>query len=259
MIGRILHRALLVALVVFLLGPALAVIVMSFSQESFLALPPAEWGLRQYRALAESAVWGPATGRSVLVALPTALVAVAAAMLLVIGLQRTRIGMENGLIALCTLPILVPGVALAVSLYGFYARLGLLDSYLGVILAHAVHTLPIAVLVLWAAIRAIPQDLELVAMTLGAGRTRAWFGITVRLLAPALGASAIIVFLTSFDEATLVSFLTGPRTTTLPKAILDSVETGVDPSITAIAALLVLGTAALMTMSEILRTRSVDR
>jgi ABC-type spermidine/putrescine transport system permease subunit II len=257
--GTALYRMTVGATVVFLLAPAVVVVLMSFSDATHLSFPPAEWGLRQYESLSRSDVWGEATGRSLLIAFPVALLAVAAATLLVIGLQRTRLPFKEAVVALCTVPILVPGVALAVALYEFLARGGLLDSYLGVILAHTVYTLPVAVLVMWPAIRAIPPDLELVAMTLGAGRARAWFGVTLRLLAPALLASGIIAFVTSFDEATLVSFISGPRTTTLPKAILDSVATGVDPTITAIAALLIAATAVLLGVAEVLRTRSTNR
>jgi ABC-type spermidine/putrescine transport system permease subunit II len=255
-VKTVLHRATLGAIVTFLFAPVVVVVVMSFSNTPYLAFPPKGLGLRQFRSAFASEQWRDVTGRSLLVAGPVAVAAVASAALLVLGLQRTKLPFKEGIIGLCTLPLLVPGVAFAVALYDFFARAGLLDSFVGVILAHTVYILPIAVLVLWPAIRNISPDLELAAMTMGARRAEAWLGVTMRLLAPSLIASAIIVFLTSFDEATLVAFITGPNTTTLPKAILDSVSTGVDPTITAIATLLIFTTAALMTFAEVLRARS---
>lgn len=258
-VGTIAFRTVVGLTVGFLLLPAVVVVVMSFADTTYLSFPPDSWGMRQYTELAGSEEWKSATVRSLIVAIPTALLTVVAAALLTLGLRRTRLRFENAFIGFATLPILVPGVALAVALYESFARVGLLDTYLGVILAHSAITLPLAVLVMWPAMRSISNDLELVAMTLGAQRVRAWLEITARLLVPALAAAAILVFLTSFDEATLVSFITGPDTTTLPKAILDSVITGVDPIITAIASLLIAATAVLMTAAEVLRKRSTQR
>ncbi|HEX4814673.1 MAG TPA: ABC transporter permease [Nonomuraea sp.] len=258
-LGTLAFRALVALTALFLLAPALVVVAMSFSETSYLSFPPQGLGLRQYRSLLTSDVWGVVTVRSLVVALPVALLAVGAATLLVVGLERTRLPYKNVLVAASTLPMLVPGVALAVAVYGLLASLRALDTYTGIILAHTVITLPLAVLILWPAIRAISRDLELAAMTLGAGRARAWWDTTVRLLGPAVAASMITVFLTSFDEAVLVSFISGPRTTTLPKAILDSVITGVDPTITAVAGLLILLTAVLMTAGEALLRRSGRR
>ncbi|MEV0390919.1 ABC transporter permease [Nonomuraea sp. NPDC050643] len=258
-LGTVAFRSAVGLTVIFLLAPALVVVAMSFSDTAYLSFPPEGLGLRAYRSLLSSDLWGPVTLRSLVIALPVALLAVGAATLLVIGLARTRLPYKNVLVAFSTLPLLVPGVALAVAVYGLLARLRILDTYLGIILAHAVTTLPLAVLILWPAIRAISSDLELAAMTLGARRARAWWDTTVRLLGPSVGAAMITVFLTSFDEAVLVSFISGPQTTTLPKAILDSVTTGLDPTITAIATLLILLTAVLMAAGEALRRRSERR
>lgn len=259
LLGVLFFRGVVGITALSLLAPALVIVAMSFSDTPYLSFPPEGLGLRQYESLLSSDLWGKVTGRSLLIALPTALIAVIAATLLVIGLQRTRLPFKSAWVALSTLPMLVPGVALAVAMYGLLARFHLLDTYAGVILAHVVLTLPLAVLILWPAIRSLPADLELAAMTMGANRTRAWWDITVRLLTRSIAAAAIIVFLTSFDEAVLVSFISGPETTTLPKAILDSVITGVDPTITALATLLIFATAILMAAAETLRQRSERR
>jgi ABC-type spermidine/putrescine transport system permease subunit II len=255
-IGRIAYRAVVTCCVIFLLTPLVAVVLMSFSDASFITFPPKDWGTQQYASLIHSERWATVTLRSFAVAVPVALGAVGLACLLVLGLHRTRVPYKEAIIGFCTIPLLVPGVALAIAIYDFFAKVDLLDNFIGVVLAHTVYTLPIAVLVLWPAMRSISPQLELVAMTLGAGRVRAWVGITLRLLVPSLIAAGIIAFLTSFDEATLVAFITGPNTATLPKEILDSVSTGVDPTITAIATLLVLITALLLAISEVLRARS---
>lgn len=254
-LARWLGRGVAGALVLFLLTPAAMVVVMSLSDDSFLAFPPRHWGARQYAELLRSEEWKAVALNSLRVGVPATLLAVGAATLLVLGLGRTRLGGKNALLAFSTLPMMIPGVALALAMYGLLARLRALDTFAGVTLAHAVVCLPLAVFVLWPAMQATTADLELAAMVLGAGRARAWWDTTIRLLVRPILAAAIIAFVTSFDEATLVVFLSGPRTMTLPRAIFDSVSTGVDPVITAIASLLIFVTALLMISAEGLRTR----
>jgi ABC-type spermidine/putrescine transport system permease subunit II len=252
---RVVHRALLTVTVIFLLAPALMTVALSFSNTPYFAWPPVEWGTRQYVQLVSSSSWAEVTARSLIIALAAAAVSVAAAASLLMAVNRTSLRFGEALQTMAMLPLLIPGVAFAVALYEMFARWRLIDTFAGIILAHAVLTLPIAVLVVAPAMRSLSRDLELVAMTLGASRLRAWWGITLRLLAPAVMAATIIAFLTSFDEAVLVSFVSGPSTTTLPKAILDSVATGVDPTVSAIATLLMALTAGLLLLADLLRSR----
>ena len=59
--GQWLFRLTVAICLVFLLGPAVAVVLMSFSDASFLSLPPRDWGVGQYDSLAESERWKTVT------------------------------------------------------------------------------------------------------------------------------------------------------------------------------------------------------
>jgi ABC-type spermidine/putrescine transport system permease subunit II len=99
----------------------------------------------------------------------------------------------------------------------------------------------------------VPRELEAAAHSLGASQLRAWRDVTLPLLLPAIAASFIFSFVTSFDEAVLASFL-GYQT--LPVAIFNSVRFGIDPVITAIATILTLSTGGMLTVFALLqRTR----
>jgi ABC-type spermidine/putrescine transport system permease subunit II len=123
----------------------------------------------------------------------------------------------------------------------------------GLVLAHAVLALPISIIVLLTMLRHIPQEYEMIAMSLGATRPRAAIYITCRLLLPAFVAAFIFAFLTSFDDAVLVSFLGGPSVVTLSKAIFDSMRFSLDPSISAISALLMVATGVLIAVASLFR------
>lgn len=238
---------------ILLLVPALLIVVLSFSGDSVFAFPPHSWGLRQYRTLFEHGSWGSAIWLSLKIAIPAVLLSVAIAVPAVLAIHRSRLPARDLLQAAGVTSLIIPIAAYAVAMYGVFVQLHLLGSLLGLIIANTVLALPLVLLVVSAAISRVPVELELAAMTAGASRTRAWLGITLRLLTPAILAGSVLAFITSFDEAVFINFLGGPGQTTLPKAIFDSVRFGVDPVITAIATLLMVATSLLMLLALRLR------
>lgn len=239
--------------VVLLLVPAVLIVVLSFSGDSVFAFPPHSWGLRQYRTLFGDSKWGSAIWLSVKIAVPAVLLSVAIAVPAVLAIHRSRLPGRDVLQAAGVTSLIVPISAYAVAMYGVFVQFHLLGTLLGLIVANTVLALPLVLLVASAALSRVPVELELAAMTVGASRTRAWLGITLRLLTPAILAGSVLAFITSFDEAVFINFLGGPGKTTLPKAIFDSVRFGVDPVITAIATLLMVATSVLMLLALRLR------
>jgi putative spermidine/putrescine transport system permease protein len=254
-LAQITGRAILAATVVFLLGPAVLVVLLSFSGESFIAFPPRTWGLRQYAALFASDYWLNAVMLSIRVAIPAAILAVLVGLPAAMAIHRTTIPGRQALQVLGMASLIIPISAFAVAMFGVFAQLQLLGTFLGIVLAHAVLAVPLVLIVVSTAILRIPKELELVAMTLGASRFRAWRDITMRLLLPATVAAFLFAFVTSFDEAVLINFLGGPGLVTVPKAIFDSVRFGIDALITAIATLLFVMTALVAIVSLKLEAR----
>jgi ABC-type spermidine/putrescine transport system permease subunit II len=243
-----------IIIIVFMLSPALLIAVLSFSNEASLSFPPDEWGLDRYRELADSSYWISSIVKSFLIATPTAVLCLLIGVPAAFALNRTRMPLRGAVTALGLAPLVLPGVAYAVAMYTFFIQIGLIGSTLGLIAAHVILSLPFVIIIVGAAINRIPPELELVAMTLGASRLRAMTGITLRLLSPAIAATFIFCFIHSFDEATFVNFLGGPGLITLPKAIFDSVRTGLEPLITAIATILMIATGVVMMLATYWRS-----
>ena len=239
-------RLLQVVAVVFAVAPALLVVIYSFSAEKFLAFPPRSWGVTQYQKFFGSSEWTGAVFTSFRVAVPTAaltmLIVTPAAFAITSGRLRGGRVLEIASLG----PILLPLSAYAVALYIGYLRLGLIGSFTGLVLAQATIAIPVALLITAAALRRIPRDFEFAAMSLGASRMRAMVGITGRLLAPALCAGFLFSFLSSFDDATLITFLGAGLVNTLSLSILVSLRTSLDPVVTAISTLLMVFTALLV-------------
>jgi ABC-type spermidine/putrescine transport system permease subunit II len=253
---RLAGRVLLALTLTFLLVPAIIVILLSFSNADFIAFPPPAWGLRQYRALLESRVWLDAIWLSTRLAGATALLSALIAVPAAYAIYRTSLPGRTLLGILGLLSLIVPISAYAVAMYGLYALLGLLGTRAGMVLAHTVLAFPLVLIIVTTALGRIPREFELVAMSLGASRLRAWIGITGRLLVPALVTGFVFAFLASFDEAVFINFLGGPGLVTLPKAIFDSVRFGIDPVITAIATLLIVASAAVVGIASWLERRA---
>lgn len=252
---RLLGRLGVALSVAFLLAPAVVIVVLSFSGDDVLAFPPRSWGMRQYSELFSSEIWMPAIWLSLKLAAPSALLALLIGVPASLAIVRTRLpgrfALQIGGIA----GMIVPVSAYAVAMYGVFAQFELLGSFWGLVIANAILGLPFVLVMGTAALTRLPVELELVAITLGASRLRAWVGITLRLMLPAIFGAAVLAFVTAFDEAVFINFLGGPDLVTMPKAIFDSVRYGVDPAITAIATLLMVATGALMSLPTLLRKK----
>jgi ABC-type spermidine/putrescine transport system permease subunit II len=253
LILRGLYVSVLAATVLFMLAPSVVVILLSFSNDDFIRLPPTGWGFRQYVTLFSGGEWLPPLWRSLVLAAWTAALAVPLGLAAVLGLYRTATPGRRAVQFLGLAPLLVPGIAYAVALYSLLAEARLLGRFEGLVAVHITLALPYVLLITGAAITRVPRTLEMAALSLGASRLRSWLDITLRLLLPAIVASAIFAFISSFDETVITSFLSGSGFVTLPVAIFNNVRYGVDPVITAIATLLTLGTAFLLAINLVLK------
>jgi ABC-type spermidine/putrescine transport system permease subunit II len=232
--------------VAFMAIPALFIMVLSFSNDRHIGFPPETWGLDRYVEVLTSRTWLDPIVLSLEIAALTALLALILVVPAVLGMKRGNLPGGTVLESAAVAPMLFPIAAYAVGLYAVFAEADLLGTFHGIVIAHVVHAVPMVVIVLSTALDRVRPELELAAMTMGASRARAWIGITLRLLTPAVFGAATLAFVTSFDEAVFITFLGGPGLVTLPKSIFDSVQYGVDPSITAVATILMVVTAVLM-------------
>jgi ABC-type spermidine/putrescine transport system permease subunit II len=233
----------------FLLAPALLTAVLSFSNDPYFGFPPKSWGLRQYDTLLNDATWRDALWLSVKIAVPVALLSAAIAVPAVFAIHRSGLPGRQAVHAAGLAGVIIPISAFAVAMFGVLSELNLLATYTGLVIANTVLAIPAMLVVISSSFGRIPIELELAAMVTGASRTRAWIGITLRLLLPAIAGGFVLAFVASFDEAVFINFIGGPGLTTLPKAILDSARLGVNPVIMAVATLLMVATSLVMILA----------
>jgi putative spermidine/putrescine transport system permease protein len=103
------------------------------------------------------------------------------------------------------------------------------------------------------------DTLERAAQTLGAPPVDAFMRITLPVIRPALLTAAFFAFLASFDELVIALFISGTGSKTLPKRMWEGIREEIDPTIAAVAALLIMISVALLIISELVRLRSRRR
>lgn len=227
----------------FLLVPMLVVVPVSLTDQRFLSLPEETISLQHYRNLWESAVWSGAILRSLVCAAAATAIAVPLGVLCAVGCWRLSSRIGEAVRMLVLLPILVPGIVNAITFYRHLAGMGLVDTYAGVILAHAITSLPFVVITVSASLANIDLRLEQAARGLGAGRWRTLWWVTVPQIRPGILAGAVLAFVSAWDETVVTLFITGLDVYLLPRAIWDGISDNVDPSVAAVATLMILATA----------------
>ena len=233
--------------------PVLAVVPLSFSSGSLLAVPVPGWSWRWYEDFFRSGRWVLATRNSVEVAAATALLATVLGTMAALGLALGRFRGKAFVLALLAAPVVVPTIITALALYFAFARVGLNSTLAGLVLAHTVLALPYVVLVVLAALRDFDPALLRAAATLGAPPATAFRRVVLPLIAPAVATGALFAFATSFDELVVALFVAGPGQFTLPRQMLAGVHEQLSPTICAAAVLLTLVSLLLFGAAEAVR------
>jgi putative spermidine/putrescine transport system permease protein len=230
----------------YLLLPTLVVFPVSLTDTAYLALPKHGLSLQHWETLLTSAEWGRGLRDSIIVASGATAIAVVAGTLCAIGCWRAAAWPAEAVRVLALTPLIVPTIVYALGLYRFYADLGLLDSYLGVILAHAAIGLPYVLITVGAALTTFDRRLEQAARNLGASLPTALRLVVIPGILPGILAGALFAFVNSWDELVILLFIASRRVTTLTRLIWDGVHESLDPVIAAVAAALVLATILLV-------------
>jgi putative spermidine/putrescine transport system permease protein len=251
-------RGVVLLVLFFLSIPALLMIPLSFAQ-SGLNWPPKGFTLEYYRTMIDSPLWAQAALRSLVVGIGAAtlamLIGTPAAFLLV----RSQVRAKSLMLAFVLSPIIVPRMIIAVGLFYFFAKVGLVGTSVGLAIGHTVIAVPYVVMTMMAVLRNYDTRLDLAAQSLGAKPWQVLRHVTFPILAAGLFSSFLFAFATSFDELTIALFASGGLSATLPKQFWDEVTLEVSPTIAAVSTCLFVFVAALIAAAEWLRRRGANR
>ncbi|SEJ93478.1 ABC transporter permease subunit [Achromobacter sp. NFACC18-2] len=241
----------------FLAAPAFLMIPLSFDSGSGLTWPPKGFSLQWYEQMFTSPVWMQAITRSLIVGVGTGLLAMLIGTPAAFLLVRANMRGKSAMLAFVLSPIVVPRMIIAVGMFYFFARVGLVGSTIGLILAHTVVAVPYVVITMMAVLRNYDTRLDLAAQSLGAGPWSTLRFVTFPILSAGLLSSFLFAFATSFDELTIALFASGGLNATLPKQFWDEVTLQISPVIAAVSTCLFIFIAALIWLADRLRRRSL--
>ncbi|MEU9919315.1 ABC transporter permease [Streptomyces sp. NPDC051001] len=238
--GRITLAVFSVLILLFLALPIIVIVVTSFGKDAFGSFPPEAWTLGWYEQLfAEGSKWPAALSLSALVAALTTVFSLVLGMTAATALVRSELPLRTAVYGLVLAPLVIPQVVIALGLFLLFEPASMLGSPVAIALGHTVLASPIAVMILMATLKGIDERLEDAAASMGASRLTIARRITFPLAAPGLVAAGIFSFITSFDEFFISQFLSSVDTVTLPVQVFNVLQYNVDPSVTAISAILI--------------------
>ena len=260
----------------FLIAPLVAIIPISFSQSPFMVFTegmmswpadPEAWSLRWYRYMVGictdenltttcSYKWMIGTVNSFFVGFVSTFFATALGTLAALGLSRPHMPYKALIMSILISPMIVPLIITAAGMFFFYAKINLVYTFTGIILAHIALSTPFVVITVTATLVGFDMNMVKASQSLGARPIRTFFKVIMPLILPGVISGALFAFITSFDEVVIVMFMASLDQLTIPKQMWAGIRQEISPVILCMATCLVALSIFLLTTVELLRRRS---
>ena len=259
MTARRLGRAYLLLLLLFILGPALVVAIDSFNSATSFPSPFESFTLRWYGAIGDHPEFWDAFLVSLVVAVAAAAIGTLCGFLGAYALVRLPPARRNAVATLLTSPLLVPEIVVGLAALQL-ASLSHIPLGIPLLVAvHSVFVLPLATRVILAGFSRYDLGLEEAARSLGASPRRVVLLVTLPVLRPTLAAAFVLATILSFVNLPLSMFLTSAQTATLPVILFAYMESRIDPTIAAVATLVMVAAAATaFAVDRVLKVRLIE-
>ncbi len=262
----LLHRSTRVfswLILFFLISPILIIIPLSFNADPFftftegmLSLDPDAYSLRWYTEFITSPNWQASIVNSLIVGVAAMIMATILGTIASVGLTSQHMPAKGLITAILISPMIVPLIITAAGMFFFYAKINLVNSLVGLSLAHTVLGIPFVIITVSATLAGFDQSLFNAAKSLGASSLRAFLDITFPIIRPGIISGALFALVTSFDEVILVLFLAGPEQVTIPRQMFSGLREQINPTILAVASVLVAMSALLLLVLELMRRKA---
>ena len=248
--------AFLALVYLFILGPAVVIVVDSFNSATSFPSPFESATLKWYRQMLAHEEFLASIRISAVVALLSALIATVLAVFAAYALVRHPLRGKDAMSTFLMGPLLVPQIVIGLAMLQLIGLLGLRIGLAGLVLVHAVYIMPFALRLVIASLTRFDFTLEEAAQSLGAGRLRTLWHVTLPLIRPGLASGFIFAFILSFVNLPVSLFLTSPTTATLPIVMFAYMESRIDPLIAAVAsAVLIVTVIATFLLERVFRVR----
>lgn len=147
-------------------------------------------------------------------------------------------------------PIIVPPITVAMGIHIAFIKLGLANTFLGVVLVHLIPCLPYSIRILTNVFEIIGESMELQARVLGASPIQTFTHITLPLIAPGLISAGSIVFIVSFSQYFLTFLIGGGRIVTFSMLMFPYIQSGDRMMASAYSIIFLISTVVILFLIE---------
>ena len=241
---------------VFVLAPLLVAVSISFSAAPFASFPPQGFTLDWYAQVLADPEFIASFSLSLGLALAATAAAVALGVPAAFALARSNLPGTAALEALLLSPLIFPVLITGLALLQFYSAANMQTALVNLFFAHTLITTPYVVRTVTASLQLVDRSLEEAARTLGANPWRTFQRVTAPQIAPGVAAGALFAFMVSLDNYPISMWLSDARAVPLPILLYQNMQRVFDPSIAAMASLMILvGAAAVVVLERLVGLR----
>ncbi len=232
-------RILVALVLIYLIIPVAIVVIFAFQQASRTGLPFEGPSLRWFELILKDENFRGALTSTILVAATSAITSAFIAFCAALATSRGKLPFSGVVRNLGLLPLIVPPVFIGFALLLTFGEIGLTPSLFTVYLAHVLVTTPLAWAVMQARFNGFDFSVEEAARDLGAGRLNVLRRVTLPLTWRSVVGATLMSFAFSVDEFVVTNFVVGSEGT-LPVLVFSRMRRSIDPSINAIATMLLM-------------------
>jgi putative spermidine/putrescine transport system permease protein len=218
---------------VYLLVPAVIVVLAGLNSGDYLRFPPEGFSLRWVQSFLASPTFLPAYLYSLRLAFGATVIATLLGTMTAIFLTRVAFPGRGAVRAFFLAPLMLPGLVLGLALYVYYVNFPLLElrgTFWGMMIAHVLVTTPFVIGTVSASLYGFDISLEEAARSLGASPLKAFLTVTVPNIKSGITAGALFAFIVSFGQFDLSLFVSTPNQTPLPIAMYMSLRYAFEPT-----------------------------
>ncbi|HEY8499082.1 MAG TPA: ABC transporter permease [Clostridia bacterium] len=245
MVGKIIKRAYIGFIFLFLYAPILVLIVYSFNESKSRG----QWGgftLKWYGELFRDPDIIKALYYTFIVALLSSLISTVIGTFAAIGIHNMGLFGKKVVLNINYLPVLNPDIVTGVALMTLFISVNMRLGFLTMLISHVMFNIPYVILSVLPKLRQMNRHMAEAALDLGATPFYAMRKVVIPEIMPGVVTGALMAFTLSVDDFVISFFNTGSGVTNLSIVIYSMARRGIKPSINALSTLMLLTVAVLL-------------
>lgn len=234
----------------FLIGPLLVIVAASFSDTPALIFPGKGFTFKWYRQVFTMQPFIRAAKLSLIIALSGTLIALLLGVPAAYAMNRYNFPLKGTIKSIFLAPVLIPCIVLGFVLLRYVMNRFRLPAVPSLLIGHTLLSIPYIMRIVTSSLANFDFAMEEAAGSLGATRLYSFFHILLPNIRSGIASACIMSVINSFNNVSLSAFLTGPGVNMLPIEIMGYVEYHFDPTIAALAAVMMAATLGIMLLIE---------